>query len=138
MAVGYDYVETMKLTLLDGRDFSPSVASDSAGYIINEETARRMNMTDPVGQEITFWGIKGKIIGLVKDYHLNSLHNSIEPVILHRHPEWSNVMIVRTEPGGTTEALAGLTKLCAQLNPAYRSTTSLSMMSSNHNTKVKQ
>ena len=119
MAVGYDYVETMKLTLLAGRDFSRDFASDSNSYIINEEAARRMNLNDPVGQEITFWGNKGRIVGLVKDYHLNSLHNSIEPVILHRHPNWSNLMIVRTEPGATTEALDGLAKLCKQLNPAY-------------------
>ena len=119
MAVGYDYIETMKLQLLAGRDFSRDFASDSVGYVINEETARRMNLTEPVGQEITFWGHKGKIIGLVKDYHLNSLHNAIEPVILHRHPEWSNLMIARTEPGATTQALDGLQKLYSKLNPAY-------------------
>jgi putative ABC transport system permease protein len=118
MATGYDYVETMKLTLIDGRDFIRD-PSDSNSYIINEETARRMNLKDPVGQEITFWGRKGKIVGLVKDYHLNSLHTPIEPVILHRHPDWSNLMIVRTEARATTEALDGLSKLCKQLNPAY-------------------
>jgi putative ABC transport system permease protein len=119
MSVGYDYVETMKLQLIAGRDFSRDFASDSIAYVINEESVRRMNLTDPVGQEITFWGRKGKIIGLVKDYHVNSLHTAIEPVILHLHPSWSNVMIARTEPGATTKAMDGLGKLYSKLNPAY-------------------
>ena len=119
MSVGYDYIETMKLTLVAGRDFSRNFPSDSVAYIINEETARRMNLTDPVGQEITFWESKGKIVGVVKDYHVNSLHTAIEPVILHLHPGWSNLMIARTEPGATTEAIDGLSKLYSKLNPAY-------------------
>ncbi len=119
MAVGYDYVETMKLTLLSGRDFSREFASDSVGYIINEESAQRMNLKDPVGQDLTFWGRKGKIVGIVKNYHVNSLHTAIEPVILHLHPGWSNVMIARTEPDATDDALNGLRKIYSQLNPAY-------------------
>lgn len=119
MAVGYDYLETMKIKLIDGRDFSRDFASDSVGYIINEESARRMNLTDPVGQEITFWGRTGKIVGLVKDYHLNSLHTSIEPLVLHLHPEWSHLMIARTEPGRTVEAMDGLSQLWSRMNPAY-------------------
>ena len=119
MAVGYDYIMTMGIELKEGRDFSVDVASDSAAYIINEETAKKMRLENPVGQNITFWGRPGKIIGVMKDYHINSLHNPIEPVILHFHPEWSNVMIARTEPGATTEALEGLKGLTAQLNPAY-------------------
>ncbi len=119
MAVGYDYLNTMKVELIEGRDFSHEFASDSAAYLVNEEAAKRMRLTNPVGQKITFWNRPGTIVGLLKDYHLNSLHNPIEPVILHLHPEWANVMITRIEPGRTPEALKGLGELTARLNPAY-------------------
>ncbi len=119
MAVGYDYCKTIGIEVIEGRDFSRDFVSDSSAYVINEETARRMQMENPVGQTITFWSRPGKIVGLVKDYHLNSLHNPIEPVILHLNPQWSNLMIARTEPGMTTQAVEGLNELTTQLNPAY-------------------
>ena len=119
MSVGYDYIKTMGIDLKEGRDFTRDFASDSNAYVINEETVKKMRLENPVGQTITFWGRPGKIVGVVKDYHLNSLHNQIEPVILHLHPQWSNLMMARTEPGKTTQALEGLKSLTAQLNPLY-------------------
>ena len=119
ISVGYDYIKTMGIDLKEGRDFARDYASDSNAYVINEETVKKMRLENPVGQTITFWGRPGKIVGVVKDYHLNSLHNQIEPVILHLHPQWSNLMMARTEPGKTTQALEGLKSLTAQLNPAY-------------------
>jgi ABC-type antimicrobial peptide transport system permease subunit len=119
ISVGYDYLKTMGIQLKEGRDFSLDVRSDTAAYIINEAAASRMKLENPLGQEITFWDKPGKIVGVIKNYHLNSLHVQIEPLILHLHPQWSNLMIARTEAGKTPEALEGLRKVTAQLNPAY-------------------
>ena len=49
MPVSYDFVKTMKIKLLDGRDFSKSIVTDSTNYLVNEEAARRMGMKNPVG-----------------------------------------------------------------------------------------
>lgn len=119
MAVGYDYLATMGIQLKEGRDFSRDSPSDKSAYVINEAAARIMNLDNPVGQTITFWDVPGPIIGVVKDYHINSLHNAIEPVILHLHPEWSNLMIVRTEAGRTTEALDGLREVSRKVSPQF-------------------
>ena len=119
MGVGYDYLATMDIHLKDGRDFSRNFASDSASYIVNEEAARIMNLEKPLGQIITFWDVMGPIIGVVKNYHINSLHNAIEPVILHLHPQWSNQIIARAEAGKTTEALEGLRTVTQKINPSF-------------------
>ena len=119
LAVGYDYVKTMGLTLAEGRDFSRSMVSDSAAYLVNEETVRKMKLKNPVGESITFWSKPGKIIGVVKDYHVNTLHNPIEPVILRLDPASTWYLMARIEKGMTAKSIEALEELTAHLNPAY-------------------
>lgn len=60
------------------------------------------------------------IVGVVKDFHFQSLHDKIMPLTLEPgRNEWFRTILVRTKPGQTTKALAGLRKLCKQLNPAF-------------------
>ena len=119
--ISYNYLTAMKIKLIAGRDFSSAFSTDSSNYIINEEAARQMNMKDPVGQEMILWGKKGTIIGLVKNYHVNSLHESIPPVILNfrRRQDNSGNVIVRTQPGQTREAIASMEKAHKKFNPGY-------------------
>ncbi|HEX9957125.1 MAG TPA: ABC transporter permease [Fibrella sp.] len=119
LPVSYDFVGTMKVKLLDGRDFSKSIVTDSTNYLINEEAARRMGMKQPVGQNLTFWEKPGKIIGLIKNFHLNSLRVAIEPLILRLDTTYNSTLLVRTRPGQTEKALASLQQLTKKYNPAY-------------------
>lgn len=119
MGVGYDYLSTLGIELIEGRDFSRDFATDSVAYIVNEEMVRIMNMENPLGQIIDFWSVKGPIIGVMKNYHINSLHNAIEPVILHLHPQWSNQIIARIEGAKTQETLEGLKQVSQKINPAF-------------------
>jgi len=124
--ITYDYVKTMGIQLVDGRDFDPSYSLDTMNYLINEAAAKKIGYKEPVGKELTMWGDKGMIIGLMKDYHHNSLHVPIEPLILRlfkpswtkENGYWGNV-IVRTEKGKTKEALASMEKKFKQFNPGF-------------------
>lgn len=80
--IGYDFVKTMNLRLTEGRDYSKDFASDSAAYLINESALKVMGYKDPIGKPLTFWGQKGTIIGVLKDFHFTSLHDPILPLIL--------------------------------------------------------
>lgn len=80
--ITYDYIKTMGIQLVDGRDFSQDYSLDSMNYLVNETAARKIGYKDPVGKELTMWGDKGTIIGVMKDYHHNSLHVPIDPLIL--------------------------------------------------------
>lgn len=116
--VGYDFVKTMNLKLVEGRDYSRDFASDSTGYLINESALRIIGYKDPIGKPLTFWGQKGHIVGVLKDFHVTSLHDPIQPLILRlgETDDWGNIL-VRTEAGKTKQALASLEKICKELNP---------------------
>ncbi|MVM33802.1 FtsX-like permease family protein [Spirosoma sp. HMF4905] len=116
--VGYDMEKVLKTRLLAGRDFSRAYATDSAAYIINEQAARRIGYKNPIGQSLTFWGKQGTIIGVVQDFHFQSLHDPIQPLIIRlNETDLYGNLLIRTQPGQTKEALASLEAICKQLNP---------------------
>ncbi|MDQ6477892.1 ABC transporter permease [Dyadobacter sp. LHD-138] len=118
---GYDFVKTMGIKLLDGRDFSPAYGTDSTNYLVNEAAAKKMGYKDPVGKELTLWGKKGKIIGLMKDFHIGSLHVAIEPLIVNLQAKSPNfgAAIIRTETGQTKQAIASVEEVFKRINPGF-------------------
>lgn len=122
--ITYDYIKTMGIQLIAGRDFDPSYGLDSMNYLVNEAAAKKIGYKEPVGKELTMWGNKGTIIGLMKDFHHNSLHVPIEPLILFLHKKswggtyWGNI-IIKTEKGKTKEAIASMENVYKQFNPGF-------------------
>ncbi|AXY73147.1 ABC transporter permease [Paraflavitalea soli] len=117
--VWYDFARVLKVDIIQGRDFSPAFA-DSNNFLINQTAAARIGYKDPVGKPLTIWGKPGRIIGVVKDFHFNSLHDPITPMIIRLDGEYSfDNILVRTEPGKTKEALAGIEALCRSMNPGF-------------------
>lgn len=88
MHVGDDYLKTMGLELIDGRDFVPGDADHHSNFIVNEAAARMMGWNDKaVGKKLRWFhdtDDKKKVIGVVKDFNFSSLHNKIEPLIINR------------------------------------------------------
>jgi ABC-type antimicrobial peptide transport system permease subunit len=126
-ATGYDFVKTMDLQLLQGRDFSRDFPSDSVGYLVNEAALKIINYKNPIGRPLTQWGKKGRIIGVLKDFHYTSLYEPIKPLIIRMAAAGNNgSALVRTEPGKTPQALAGLEKIAKTLNPEFSFTYSFS------------
>jgi ABC-type antimicrobial peptide transport system permease subunit len=119
MSVGSRFVQTMNIKLVNGRDFRAGSLADTSNYLINESAAKLMGMTDPVGKEIEFWMGKGHVIGLMKDFHLNSLHQAIAPLVLAYMPGNSSYVLAKTRPGQTQQAITDLEKLTKQFNPNY-------------------
>jgi putative ABC transport system permease protein len=116
--VGYDFVKTLALQLKEGRDFSRQFSTDSADFIVNETAVKIMGYKDPIGQTLTWDDNKGTIIGVVKDFHFNSMHEAIAPLFirLDTSPKWGTVL-VRMKAGKTQTAIASLEKLCKAVNP---------------------
>ena len=119
-AAGYDLVRTLGLKMVKGRDYSPAFGTDSVGYMLNEEAARRIGYKDPIGKRLTFWGKKGTIIGVIRNFHFTSLHDPIKPLVI-RFGEQDNYgsALIRTKAGKTQAALKGLEGLCRSLNPKF-------------------
>ncbi len=121
--VAYEYIKTMGITLLNGRDFDESYSTDTVNYLINESAAKKIGYADPVGKELTMWGDKGQIIGLMQDFHHNSLHVPIDPLIVRLFKKsWNSVWgyaIIRTEKEHTKQAISSMEKMYKQFNPAF-------------------
>jgi putative ABC transport system permease protein len=102
-----NYLVTLDIPLLEGRNFDPNLTTDTEdSIIINEAFAREMGWTDPIGQELP--GYEGvRVIGKVADYHFRSLHNTIEPALLHMSPQIGsfNFIMVRLRSRQIQETL---------------------------------
>ena len=116
---GYDFVKTLKIKMVDGRDFSTDFGADSSNYVINEAAAKAMGMDSPMGQRLAVWQREGAIIGVMKDFHMRSLYREIEPVILRLSPGNTGIIYIRMAAGQTREAMAALEAVHDKFNPGY-------------------
>ena len=120
VSAGYDFTKTMKLKITQGRDFSHDFATDTMNYLVNEAALKRIGYADPIGKPFTMWGQKGKIVGILKDFHFKSLHEVIQPLVvrLRENIDYGSI-VIRTQPGQTKQALATIEKVCKELNPNF-------------------
>lgn len=116
---GLDFIETFDMEIIEGRSFDPQLATDTMHVIINEQTARAMNLEDPLNQPITFWNRTGRIIGIVKDFHFSSLHQAIEPLVISLRPEDSQVFLAKMTGEATADNIRYLEESLKELNPNY-------------------
>jgi putative ABC transport system permease protein len=95
--VDEDYLRTLKLQMAAGRFFSSAYAGDTANsVVINETAAKAMGMAQPIGQRISYLmgeKIERTIVGVVKDFHTESLHAPVEPFALFHSGSESNMYI---------------------------------------------
>lgn len=85
--VDADYLPMLEMKLLQGRNFSPAFASDETfGVLVNEAFVKKAGITDPVGKTLTpddYFGKQGlTILGVIGDFHFNSLKERIGPMIM--------------------------------------------------------
>jgi putative ABC transport system permease protein len=80
--VDNDYLKTMGIKLVEGRNFDPAITTDSTAVIINETFAKKLNFKNPIGKRITN-GAAYTIVGVVKDFNFESLRDPIGSLVLH-------------------------------------------------------
>jgi len=120
-SVGFDFLKIMDLKVKEGRGFDNSYPTDSTdAFMVNEEAVKEMGLRDPIGKWISAWNKRGHIIGVLKDFHTQSLHEPIKPIIFDiKENEYFGVIIARTKPGMTREATASLATLYQEINPHF-------------------
>ena len=110
-----DFIPTLGMQLLAGNNFNlQPTGNTNSSFIVNEAVAKRMGLTlkEILGKEISFYGAKGKIIGIVKDFNFKPLTKSIEPFLMRYQPAnpYFNIF-VKIAPGKTQDVLLALQKL---------------------------
>jgi putative ABC transport system permease protein len=84
--VDHDFIETMGIKMLKGRDFEEDMPSDTLNsVVVNETFVKRMNWSEPLGKKVELGDektIRGRVIGVMHDYHQTGMYNGIESLLL--------------------------------------------------------
>jgi ABC-type antimicrobial peptide transport system permease subunit len=122
MQVDYDYVKTLGLRLLKGRDFSRAYGTDSGVVVINEKMAAAIGEKDPIGTVLPIGDAHLRVAGVVKDFHFKSLHQEIAPLTLYLIPRSAvNYILVKVTPTDLPGSLHAITAVWKNINPAAES-----------------
>jgi len=127
LTIDHDYIKTLGLKVIAGRDFSRDFPSDEKhAFILSETAAKMLGHTDPkqaLGHELSWdrWDApdslkEGKVIGVVKDIHLNSLQDNISPVVLHIYPLVKATLTLRIKGEDIPATIAHMESTWKQFN----------------------
>jgi predicted permease len=119
VAVNYDMIETLGVEMVAGRTFSPDFRADTAKIIFNEAAIKYMGLADPIGKTIRLWGYDMEIIGIVKDFHFQSLHVEVKPLFFRLNQQNTYLMMVKLEAGREKEAISNLQEFYKKFNPGF-------------------
>ncbi len=120
--VGVDYgtIETLGVEMAEGRAYSQQFGSDTTKIIFNEAGIKVMGLENPVGKTIRLWDQYDlEIIGVVKDFHYQSLHEEVSPLFFRLSPRNTWNFMIRLEAGREKETLASLKTLYENFNPGF-------------------
>lgn len=121
--VGYDFIKTMGMKILEGRDFSKEIASDAQeAVIVNQAFVKELGFESPIGKTLgnpsRGYPYNLKIIGVLENYHFRSLHTEIYPSMLHVYPSNGlQYMVIRISTSNNQETLAFLEKVWQEVRP---------------------
>jgi putative ABC transport system permease protein len=110
-----NFIQTLQIELLKGRKFSPDF-SDSLSVILNETAVKQIGWKEPLGKYITYPGGKKekyKVVGVVKDFNVQSFHAAVSPFALFHSSSKSydigtSYVLVRVKPGNIGKTLKAL------------------------------
>jgi len=122
-AVDPNYLPTIGITLMQGRNFDTNIFSDSSAVIVNEALVKDLKWTNPLNEHLNWRedtvGLGSKVIGVVKDYHFLSLEENIEPMFLTMDEffGYHTKMLVRVEAGNVQSSLTKVQDVWKDLFP---------------------
>jgi putative ABC transport system permease protein len=116
--VDYDFFKTMGIEVVQGRTFSPELATDTEGVVVNEKLLKQLEIEDPLGKPLKGYSMPLTIIGVVRDYVFEDFRNSILPALHHNKPTWRiRQMLVRISTENISGTLSHLEKTWKDIQP---------------------
>ena len=122
----FDFVDALGMTIVTGRNFSRDVLSDtSQAVLVNESMVKRMSWDEPLGKKFICEqcgqdnvNIEWRVVGVVKDYHQNSLYDAIEPLLMILGKN-NRYVFVRINSGNFSEVISALENTWKEVNPNH-------------------
>jgi putative ABC transport system permease protein len=120
IVTNYHFTSTYGLKLVDGRDFDIARPSDSTAIMINEAAVKMMRLKEPLGAIINWQGADRTVVGILKNYIVNSPTDAEKPLIVGNLKGWAGMAGVRLNKAlPLSEALNKLTAVYKKYNPDY-------------------
>ena len=120
IAVDYDTLDLLNMTVVRGRNFSREFPSDVNNYVFNEKAAEVMGLKDPVGKTFALdEGSPGTIIGVVKDFHSLPLNYGIEPAVMLIDPDGCRQVLIKIKPGDIGAVTGRIEALWKSFAPGF-------------------
>jgi putative ABC transport system permease protein len=114
LEVGYGFLETSGIQIKEGRNFS-SNGNAQKEIVFNEAAIAAMGLKDPIGKTVKFWDQQRVIVGVAKNFHFESLYESVKPCFFQEYPVMPN-FLVRIRPGAEQQTIARLQKAYLQFS----------------------
>ncbi|HSC37719.1 MAG TPA: FtsX-like permease family protein, partial [Chitinophagaceae bacterium] len=122
LRVDFDYLKTLDIPLVAGRDFSRDFGPDTAVVVINEKMAAALGEKNPLDAVLDVDGSHLRVAGVVKDYNFKSLHQEIKPLTMMVRKNWPmSYLFIKVKPGNTAASMAAVQKVWKQINPKAES-----------------
>ncbi len=124
LRVDEDFFRTLHLKMIEGRSFSKDIPSDvENAYILNKTAASMFKGQDPLNKDLIWYDDdvtrRGKVIGVVEDFHFQSLRKGIEPLIIQLYQPSFNYFLIRISSTGIPSTLTTLKSKFDKLDPAH-------------------
>ena len=124
LRVDYNFFKTLDLEMINGREFSLENPSDlENAFIINEAAAQQFDWPSPIGEKVLWYDEtitrRGEVIGVVKDFHFQSLHTSIEPLIIQLNLNALNYFLVKVNASNLQVSIDHLKHVYEKRDPAH-------------------
>ncbi|GAB3542308.1 ABC transporter permease [Spirosoma fluminis] len=120
IGVDYDYLNAYNLKLLAGRNFAKEFGTDPKAVIFNKMGLQQLGFTNPeqaIGKDIDFWGETYKLVGVVDNFHQQSLREAYEPLVLRLIPDVRGFFSVKMAPGEANKTIATIQEAWNQFFP---------------------
>jgi ABC-type antimicrobial peptide transport system permease subunit len=105
ITVDLGLIETMGFEMSEGRAFSAEFGEENTKIILNEAAVRTIGIEDIVGKTVNLWGADREVIGVVKDFHFESLKETVKPAFLKYETRFSEKIMVRINAENQKETI---------------------------------
>ena len=118
--VNYDFIETLGIKLNEGRTFSREFGAENSRIICNQAAIDIMGFKDPIGETVTIGSEEKQIVGVTQNFHYESLHESVNPLIFSlAQPSQNLKIMVNMETGTERETIERLSTFYKKYNPGF-------------------